>query len=372
MRTWIDENTGREIRQLTDHPEGITVGYYNKPRRVGSRWVFATQGREERILLDPETGETRRSPIQTGFVHLRESDGRLWYQQDEREIWCIDLPDGEPVYVARLPEDLEGTPFGMTCDGGTVIRALRVDPTGMDTDFPSTCDAEFFWKTATRPRSGKLWSYHLESGERRLLVSVDGYIPGGARTSPIDPTLILFNYDAPPNRGQFVWAVRTDHGDPWKVRSQAPGEMVMHPFWWADGSRIAYKYQDRRQDNTLEQTPYAEYSPCPTHFCLADVDGTEVYRSDPINHWHSHIFVSADGRWLCGEGTHDHLAVYVARFDAESTDVDFVPFATTHTPYRAMIGQEIEAGFSADGRWLIYNDTIGGTRQVCAVAVENR
>ena len=43
---------------------------------------------------------------------------------------------------------------------------------------------------------------------------------------------------------------------------------------------------------------------------------------------------------------------------------------TIHTPYLAYIANKVDAGFSADSRWLIYHDTIVGDLQVFAVAVD--
>ena len=34
MKTWIDENTGRRIRQLTDFPEGASLPYFRCPRHL--------------------------------------------------------------------------------------------------------------------------------------------------------------------------------------------------------------------------------------------------------------------------------------------------------------------------------------------------
>jgi hypothetical protein len=74
-------------------------------------------------------------------------------------------------------------------------------------------------------------------------------------------------------------------------------------FWWPDGRLIGYTYQDRRGDTTIRELPWGEYSPCPTHLGIAGLDGAECYLSDPLNCYHSHLFVSPDGQWVCGEGT---------------------------------------------------------------------
>ena len=79
--------------------------------------------------------------------------------------------------------------------------------------------------------------------------------------------------------------------------------------------------------------------------------------------------VSPDGTWVCGEGTDGHSFAYAAPFSMSNTKVDFKPYATIHTPYIPSAAQGVETGFSADNKWLVYNDTIDGKLQVCAVEV---
>jgi hypothetical protein len=50
--------------------------------------------------------------------------------------------------------------------------------------------------------------------------------------------------------------------------------------------------------------------------------------------------------------------------------VDFLPLATIYTEYQPFAGQQVNAGFSSEARWVLYNDTIDGRLQVCEVAVE--
>jgi hypothetical protein len=49
--------------------------------------------------------------------------------------------------------------------------------------------------------------------------------------------------------------------------------------------------------------------------------------------------------------------------------IDLQPLAALHTPYVAFRGQNVEANFSSDSRWLLFNDKIDGQFQVCAVRV---
>jgi len=59
-----------------------------------------------------------------------------------------------------------------------------------------------------------------------------------------------------------------------------------------------------------------------------------------------------------------------APFSLRETHIPLMDLATIHTPYVPGAAQGVETGFSADNRWLIYNDTVDGVKQVCVVCVE--
>ena len=59
MRKWIDENTGREIRQLTDLPERCIVGYYRFRKHLpgGLIMAFGKHAEGNVVAIDPESGD---------------------------------------------------------------------------------------------------------------------------------------------------------------------------------------------------------------------------------------------------------------------------------------------------------------------------
>jgi hypothetical protein len=79
------------------------------------------------------------------------------------------------------------------------------------------------------------------------------------------------------------------------------------------------------------------------------------------------LFRSPNGDMISGEGTLDHSFVYAAPFSWSDYKIDLQPMATIHTPFRLGAAQGVEAGFTADSRWVMYNDTIDGEFRVCAV-----
>lgn len=375
IREWTDEKTGRTVRQLTDEPNGVGLGYFRLPRRLPDgrvlAWARGRHGRDDQRLLaiDADSGdvETLQSPSGRS-IRLRESDGLLWYvDRDTRQLCSVLLPDGKPTAVAEIPWDLPGRVDDISCDGATLILAERLQDASAYLP-PTVRNPDLLRRYATRPRQGAMWAYELSTGCLTKLLELDGLLPGHIDTSPTDPALVRFCHDT--FDGQRIWTVRTDGTDVRKIRPQEPGEVVIHEFWWPDGKHIAYKYQDRRGDDTFPDTAWCEYAPVPTLFALASLDGVERYLSDPIDHYHTHIFVSADCRWLCGEGTESDSTVHAAAFSLDSTRIDFVSLATVHTEYHPFSGQHVSAGFSADARWLLFADTIGDNRQVCAVKVD--
>ena len=370
MRTWTDESTGRTVRQLTAEPDGCGVGYFREPRWLPGGWFLAR--RSTVCAVHPDTGEVRRIEHFFGSpIWLRESDGRCWYMgPDSSSIYSAVLPEGQPELVAQLPPGAGLREMTMTCDCHTLVIAERRDEQA-DAHDPSSPDPREFWAYFDRPRSGTISTCDLARGALRQIHRSDRFCLAHIEGSAVDPTLVRFAPDCYEAEGQRIWTIRTDGSDLRPIRPQEPGEFITHEFWWPDNQHIGYKYQDRRNDPTLRDKPSGEFAPVPLQFGLATLEGDECYLSDPLNHYHSHIFASRDGRLLCGEGTQGHSFVYAARFDRRSTKVEFVPLATVHTPYHVFSGaQKVGAQFTPDGRWLIYNDTLDGKWQVCAVEVD--
>jgi hypothetical protein len=257
----------------------------------------------------------------------------------------------------------------VTCDGQTILFRQHNDEhfAALSGDLG---DAAAYWRFVARPRSGAIWAYHVSSGTATRVLSTEGVCPAHVEASPVDPGLIRYSPDSVETKSQRVWCVRLDGSDNHMIRPQAPGEMVTHEFWWSDGRHVGYTYQDRRGDPTVETIPLAEYAPAPTRLGIAAPDGREVYLSDPLNSYHTHLYVSPDGRYVSGEGTHDNLFVYAAPFAWDNPKLQMTRLASVHTPYRAFRGNYVNCDFSTDSRWLLYNDTINGKMQIFAVGVD--
>jgi hypothetical protein len=381
VREWIDHETGRTVRQLTDEPDGAQVGYFRVLRRLPNGWILAQRERSQQsrkpgaplIAINVESGDIARIETVRGTVlGLNEGEGRLWFlsHDDKRSVCAVDLPHGTPEIVGTLPENWPRHHLTITCDGRTVVASACEVDASREYPPPTTLDPERFWAWTSRPRRGRLLAFDLLTRHESTLAELEGVMPIHNDASPTCSTLLKFAHDDFDAHCQRIWAVRTDGSRLNMIRPQERGETVTHEFWWPNGQSIAYKYQDRRNDPTVHDLPWSEYSPIATQLGLSNLEGHEWYLSDPLNHYHSHINVSSDGQLLCGEGTHDHSFVYAAAFSPRDTRINFVPLATIHTPYVPFRGQQVHASFARDNRWIVYNDTIEDKLQVCAVRVD--
>jgi len=372
IRTWVDEHTGRTVRQLTAMPEGAAVPYFRMPKHLPDGWMLIHARHEGGHLaaLHPDTAELRPIRIGPPLAYLKHlpASGRAWFTSG-REVWTAFLPDGEAERLARVPDDAPGSIADITCDGRTVILVEIIEEEKLA--LPIAQDAEYFWRFFARKRHGRIWGWNVASGALTKLVETTDVGFQHIDTSPADPTLVRYCHDMFEATGQRIWTVRTVRPEPRAIRPQAYGEMITHEFWWADPSLIGYTYQDRRDDPTLHDLPWAELAPeaVATRLGIADLEGREVYLSEPLNCYHTHLYVSRDGRAVCGEGTLGHSFAYAAPFSTSEPRIELQPLATIHTPYLLFRGQQVNCDFSADSRWLLFNDTVDGRLQVLAAEV---
>lgn len=373
MKSWIDENTGRRIRQLTEYAEYARVPYFRCPRHFPDGRVLVRGQHATGLFaaLDIATGDLQYIADERGsMIRWRETDGCAWYYDREtREMLERRLPDGTSTVIGRLDPAVAGDVHDITCDGRTLIGAA-CEGEQLEIDAIFGTDYRAFWRYLYRQRSAVVWAYDLVDNRYTEILTMPDYCPTHIDTSPVDPSLLKYARDGVALYDQRAFAMRIDGTEDHKIRPQQPGEWVHHEFWWPGAQLIGYKYLDRRNDPTGHTQPWGEYAPVPLHLGIADLTGREVYLSDPLDHYQSHLNVSPDARFITGEGTHNHSFVSAAPFDMASTQVAFQALATIHTPYTPSSAQGVECGVTPDARWVVYNDTVDGHMQVCAVALD--
>ena len=376
MKEWKDPTTGCRVRRLTDFDGGATRIRFRVPCNLPDGRIVVTgtsEGKRHLWLVDIETAEAEPRPTITGYNTLYSDTGRCWFVRD-RDLWAADLMQGTEEAACRMPDGFAGKVV-VSSDGriawGSYSHPPKEAPSPRQ-DGKEERSAEAYHRNQIqaheRATGGGLKVLDLRTEEVRKVHEFHTSSPGYLAPSPTDPDLLAFAHMSPPHICQRIWLARAD-GEVHPIRPQECGEAIIHEYWWPGGKAIGYKYLDVRKDPNFDKLQLLEYSSAPLHVGFASLDGKEQWLSDPLEHYQSHIIVSPDERWFCGEGTHDWFFVTVARFDPESTHLDFKPVATTHAPYLPASGAGIETSFSADSRWVIYNDQLDGVRQVYAVEV---
>lgn len=375
LKQWRDETSGRLVSQLTDAPSGVQLNYFRLAKQLpdGRMLAFASDNTSA-FLMDPERGHVEQINIPAvgcepngtrRSFRLRKNSWEC-HIHSGRELWQLDLRTGAVNLLGTIPSHVPGGIYDVACDGETVI-VLESEQDLTHHPMPTTMDLDVFWHYFERPRFGAIHTWNWRTGETGTCYRLEGMCPLHVEGSPIDAGLVRFCHDMYDAFGQRIWTVRTDGSDLHSICPQEWGELVTHEFWAKNASLIAYTYQDRRNDPTLREKPWAEYAPVNTQFALADLSGKEIYRSEPLNSYHTHLYLSEDATMLTGEGTDGNSFVFVAPFSMDNPVIDFQPMATIHTTYVPFRGQDVECIITADNRWLLYNDTINGLKQVCAI-----
>ncbi len=382
-KSWTDPNTKRHIRQLTDFPKGASGSYFRMGRHLADG-RFIAYGQHETgsiIAIDAESGDVEPLPIHAGWFSKFYENLGLAYEflpadptaphvPNTRQAINIvrrHLPYGGPEVVATLPKNAPGDPHDISCDGKTLIL-VEYEQDSAAYPIPTTMDLKPFWGWFARPRRAALWAYDIATGNARKIYETQGMCVIHIECSPTDPGLVRFAHDMYDAYTQRCWTIRIDGTGLTPIHKQRFGDLITHEFYWSDPSLIGYTYQDRTQSTTLYTHAWAEYSPEQTRLGLADAaSGKCVYLSDPINCYHTHLFRSACGKYISGEGTHDHSFAYSAHFDIKNPRINMVALATVRTPYVPFRGQHVETGFSPDSKWVVYNEKVGEYHQIMCV-----
>ena len=376
LRTFADRNTGRTIRQLTDLPTGGFVGYFRHPRHVPGGFILIETGHPAYsfALLHPDSGDLRPLHGIHHYLKLSTATGILYFLTYDRttgqpkSVNSIQLPDGKATLVADLPEKLPGRINDITCDGRHLILSLGINDA--PSPLPTSLNVSDFWQYILRPRHGAMWTHDLHTNKTTLVLETTGVTPFHQDTHYTDPTLFRYALDNWEGDHQRVFSMRVDGSDIRPLPPQKRGELVTHEWWWPGGKLMGFTFQDRRNDPSAYLKPWCEYAECPTQLGVCDLNGKITYLSDPVNHYHTHLYTSQDGNYLVGEGTDGHSFAYAAKFSFNSTKIDYIPLATIDTPYVPFRGQQVHTELSADNRWLLFNNLVGSHHQVFAVEVD--
>lgn len=374
LPVFVDPVTGRRVRQLTDNPAGASIGYFRSPKMAhdGRLLIWYRHDQGGLALLEPGSGEITPLAVPGSYTVVRvcRHEPTIWFTDTatHRSVYRYDIETSTIHHVLDVPADLKGQIGDISHDGSQVcVRRKEQDA---NFTIPVVKDAPSLWAYLRRPRRSWLSAVDARTGQWTLLATTQDVGIDHIEFHPTDPTLIRYCEDVYEAHGQRMWSVRTDGSQRRPLRLQEFGELITHEFWWgADGKHIGYTYMDRRGDDTIDALPWGEYAPRPCRLGICDLDGNEVFLSGDLGCWHSHLYMSMDGQWVCGEGTDGASQIKAARFAWDKPELNFQPLTDIGTLWVPTRGQGVNANFSLDSRWLIYNNEVNGKKQVFAAEV---
>ncbi len=256
--TYRDRLSGVSVTQLTCYRGHSHHFYFTNPGWYagGQKLLFASdrENRTNLFGLDLNSGEIEQLtdlqpvPLPRELEFLRacknpvREEAYFWYDRSLMALnletralrtlceieprWCISMTnasaDGKYVY------------FGVWED---LSDRFEVDLLRGYVGFAET------W--AAKPLSQVVRAAVDGSGVE--VVFEEQYWIGHVNTSPTQSHLLTFCHEGPWNQvDQRIWGLDARTGQAWKIRPAAPGEIVGHEYWYADGLRVGF--HGRRAD----------------------------------------------------------------------------------------------------------------------------
>lgn len=289
-RTYADDQTGVEIRQLTNY-KGHSHHFYftNQGWYDGGRRLLFSSDRDNRTNLfsiDLGSGELTQltdhdqppPPAETSFLFAslnpRRAEVYVWHGRD---LLAVDLVSLEERVLYQAPEGFMTNMTSVTADGKFVC-------TGLYEDLSSKFRVDLlhgyvgfreYWEAMPRSLIARI---DTESGAAEVVFE-EHYWIGHVNTSPTVPHIVTFCHEGPWQKvDNRIWGLDLQTGRTWKLRQVSDGERVGHEYWFADGEQIGYHghsatgepfYGSVRYDNTGRvEAPFPADS---THFHSNDL-----------------------------------------------------------------------------------------------------
>lgn len=252
MSTRIDPTSQVNVTQLTNyrghshHFYFTNSGWYDDGRKL----LFSSDRNNRTNLfgVDLETGEIEQFtdlepvplPREVEFLRACKNPVReeayFWH---DRSLLALDLATKRTRLLLEMEPKWNISMSNCSADGAYVYFGVWEDTSHL---FPVDLLRGYvgFAETwAAKPLS-QIIQVSTADGTSNVVFEEQYWI-GHVNTSPTQPHLLTFCHEGPWHKvDNRIWGFDAQTGAAWKIRPTAPGEIVGHEYWYADGLRIGY------------------------------------------------------------------------------------------------------------------------------------
>ncbi|HLU09192.1 MAG TPA: oligogalacturonate lyase family protein [Oceanobacillus sp.] len=353
-RTFVDSQTGVEIRQLTNYKAHSHHLYFTNSGWYDGKLIFGSDrcNRTNLFSLDLASGEitqlTDLDPADADFLFTSLNPCRpeayFWH---ERTLVALDLTTFEERRLYRLPDGYAFNMTSVTADGKYVCTGIYEDLSArfkVDLLHGYVGFAEY-WEAMPHSQILKI---STEDGSAEVVFE-ENYWIGHANASPTQPSIATYCHEGPWYKVDHrIWGVNLDNGEVWKIRPPLDGEPVGHEYWLADGEHIGYHGRYKNGDPFYGSIRY---------------DNTErVEAAFPSDSSH---FQSNTLDLIVGDGSREKPQLLLWRFRDGRFEGPRV--VLTHRGTFQVQQLHVHPRFSPDGKQILFTSDLSGYGQLYLV-----
>ncbi len=349
IKEYKDEYTGRKVMKLT--PDGsLFHSPYFQSKMVSddNRYVVIAGGTEDErniYRLDMRNGEILQLTEGPGILdytpRLMADDKHVIFSR-ENDIVRVNIDTLKEELVYQTPSDWGVGLFSLSPDDRYIVNTelFKAD------EVPRTKNWDYFRPQCEKRPRCRLIMHDVKKGETRVVYEVDRWL-NHAQMRPYDSSTIMFCQEGP---GDLIiarlWLINSDGSD---LRNARPKEKyagsVTHEYWLDDGSKLAYvcSFKDDREKSTVRfMDPVT----------LEEEIVMEITRS-------SHLMSNHDNSLIVGDSTKD-IGFIVLMDVNNKTEARICYHGSTWKSYGNTQDAHPHPAFSPDSSMVIFTSDRDG------------
>jgi oligogalacturonide lyase len=359
LRSW-------EVRPLATPPGSVLLFAGRRTRSL----YFASRARQDDggpftvFAADIDSGRVRKvADVPGGWIGSINADETLLAGQFARGLHKL-RPDGTLARPGEPPSKPGQNDYSGTWPDGRPMTYAEAKLARLNERLDARVPMELF-------------TIDLRTGARRVVLETTDWL-NHIQFSPTEPGQLMYCHEGPWTRVDRIWTIRTDGSAKRLVHPRTMArEGVGHEYWSADGKWIWYDLQ-RPEGEVFWVAGYE----------LAT--GRRRWFHVERDQWSVHYNLSPDGRRFLGEGSDPEMAARAsdAKYLTLLTPEPIADVAGIHAPgseslvapgllraeklvdlRRQDYRLEPNAGFTPDGKWIVFRGNFEGATHLYAVEV---